>query len=209
MRLLILSAACLLLAACRADERREPPPAADFLEVRPAALRLPAGATAQLAVQANDASGRPVGGARFSFHVADGQLARVTPRGLVTAMGRTGRTEVIVTSGDLRQVVPLDVVAGPPARIEPLLATFDVVAGAGPLRTEVRVVDAVGLPVPEVEVRFETGPADGSAEPASVATGTDGIAATDWALPAEAGPHTLTVTAGGLAPVRLVVVVTP
>ena len=72
----------------------------------PAALVMTAGDTAQVVVQANDRSGQAIGGSVFTFRLASPDLASVTERGLVTANGRTGATELLVSSGARQARVP-------------------------------------------------------------------------------------------------------
>jgi hypothetical protein len=61
----------------------------------------------------------------------------------------------------------------------------------------VRVTDALGNPVPGITVTWDPGD-DGSADPSSALTGTDGLAATSWTLGPEVGEQTLTASAEGL-----------
>ena len=66
----------------------------------------------------------------------------------------------------------------------------------------VRVDDAGGSPVEGVAVAFAPGPDQGSADPASAATGPDGLARTTWTLGADAGTQTLTASLEDGASVR-------
>lgn len=98
--------------ACR---ERSPAIVSSGVAVRawPAQVTLTAGDEQQLAAEVDDAAGRAVGGAPLTFRSRNPQVASVSARGLVYAVGPRGATEVVVESGGLRCLVPVRVVADP------------------------------------------------------------------------------------------------
>jgi len=77
-------------------------------------------------------------------------------------------------------------------------------AGLGLSLTEpvgVRVLDAGGVPVSGVAVRFEPGAGHGSIEPGEVSSDEEGLAAARWTLGPESGTQTLAVSVEGAASV--------
>ena len=143
----------------------------------PAALTLRAGGEAGFYAQANDRTGQPIGGARFSFHAAEPAVLRVTGRGIITSTGTaTARTHVIVASGRRQQTVAVTVLAGPPQRIEKLSGdaqtTLAGVAVAEPLAA--RLVDAWNNPLGNVPMVARD--SAGLFAPIEVTTGQDGTA---------------------------------
>jgi hypothetical protein len=190
----------LLLSACSvagcadpaARAATTPPPAITSLQTFPAALDLVPGESAQLQSQADDALGRPVGGAQFSFRSDDPALLTVDELGHVVARGPAGRTSVWVSSATARLQVPVRVRAGPPVELR---LTSDevlrVVAGepaAGPVA--VRLADAAGNAVSGAVLRFSVGAAPYAHE---AATAEDGTASWVPELPPRAGAGTIRV----------------
>jgi hypothetical protein len=176
-----------LLAGCA--ERPEPaaPMVAAAILVRPEAVTLEPGGSAQLAAQVNDAVGAPIGGAAIGFQSDDPSVARVTERGLVIASGAAGRTRVRVSAGGRSASVGVTVVPGPASGLEPARGDGQeaVVAHAVAERLEVKVVDAHGNAVPGATVRFST--ADGTLAPAVTVSDGSGLAASVWTLGPRAG----------------------
>ena len=166
------------------------------LGVQPSNIVMRAGETVQLVVQANDSSGRPVGGAPILFAVDSTGLVRVTRQGLVSTVGRSGRDSLIVISGSVRQLVPVLVAAGVPT----VIAAVDTASQVGlagvalPGTVSVIVRDAFGNVVPRATVQFlpQSG---GAATPATTVTDASGQARTLWTLGPLAGPQSLRVQA--------------
>src|SRR5439155_13619190 len=77
-------------------------------------------------------------------------------------------------------------------------AQSGIVATLLPIAYSVSVKDAVGLPVPDVQVHWAVGPAGGSMNPATSATDSNGIAASTRTLGVGAGTQTAFPTVGGL-----------
>ncbi len=167
------------------------PPVADVL-VEPAQLTLVAGSEAALAAQANDAHGQPIGGASFTFRVADPRVLQVSAQGMVTALGPAGEpTAVTVSSGGRQRQVPVTVVPGPPQRLEKLEGDGQRLAvGEAPADViAVRVLDGFGNPLVAVPVRVEPAPA--LFPPAEVDSAADGTAR--FAVPPLAEPGTVVI----------------
>lgn len=166
------------------------------LQVRPPVLALHAGETVQIAVQVNDASGRPVGGAPINFAADSNGIVRVSHLGVLSAVGPAGQDSIRISSGTLTRSIPVTVRAGPPNVIEiASTALREGLAGtslSAPIVVTVR--DAYGNTVSRAPVHFttETG---GEASPATVISDAAGIARTMWTLGALAGSQTLLVRA--------------
>jgi len=78
----------VLLAICSRPSALPPTPTANPYDVAVTAgqLTLQPGGEAQLAAQANDNAGQPLGGATFRYTAADSQVLRVTSQGRVMAV---------------------------------------------------------------------------------------------------------------------------
>lgn len=183
-RVALLAGVFALAAGC---SRTPPPPslperATAIVLVDPAQISLRAGAAAQLAVQANDASGQPIGGARFRFMAADPKVLQVSDRGLVTALGPAiAQTQVVVASGRAEQRVSVAVLPGPPQRIEKLDGDVQTLhAGETPRPLSARILDGWGNPIDGVPISIE--PAATIFPPRDQLSGADGSVHVD--LPA-------------------------
>ncbi len=174
----------------------------------PAALVMTAGDTAQVVVQANDRSGQAIGGSVFTFRLAAPDLASVTERGLVTANGRTGATELLVSSGARQARVPVQIIAGPAVRLVPGVS-FEPVAPAESLPAySVEATDAFGNPVAGAEVRFEASEG-GQVDPPSAITDASGYARTTWSIGSRSGSYQLVASLDPAPPLATTVIVRP
>lgn len=214
----------------------------------PAALTIVSGAeqtgtvgstlAAPIVAQVTDAWGQPVPGVMVTFAAADG-AGEFSPAGAATdEAGNAGsRWTLGTTSGsasgtartaDLTAAFSASALPGPPMRLE-VAAGEDQTAPAGgpvPVGPAVAVLDAAGNPVPGLEVSFTVISGGGTATPARVTTGADGVAAVEaWVLGETAGTNTLQATletapaaaveleatgvAGPVDPVRSTVSATP
>ncbi|MFO0585782.1 MAG: Ig-like domain-containing protein [Anaeromyxobacter sp.] len=183
------------LSACRAEAPPAAPPvvpAAVLVEPSPVALR--AGETAQLAAQANDALGQPIGGAPLAFETSDPGIVRVTPTGLATSSGSAGSARITVSSGPTRTAVPVTVTPAAPSKLErPTPGELAGVAGAPlPAPVAVRCLDPFGNPVAGAKLRVSAldGGAVASGEAVTDATGGVELA---WTLGPRQGVQRLSV----------------
>ena len=165
----------------------------------------------QPVVQVVDATGNPVAGNRtIEVEIGDGTG---TLEGTVTAStgagstatftdlaisGALGSRTLLFTSGALTpaESSPINVTTGPAADIA-IQAGNNQTAQVGtvlPTDPAVIIRDSGGNPVGGVEVTFEVTGGGGSVTPATVTTGTNGIAATNWTLGPSAGGNQLTAT---------------
>lgn len=173
--------------------------------VVPDRLSLPAGGEIQLAAQANDTAGEPVGGAHFQFRAEDPRVLRVSPLGLVTSLGPlAAQTHVVVASGRREKRVPVAVVPGKPHQLEIVSGDRQTVrAGESPREPlTLRVVDARRNPVAGAQLLLSSdldGMTDGK-----VLTGPDGRAAITLAPASRAGDHSVAAATSGNAPLRAV-----
>lgn len=150
-----LLAALAWLGGCTGPAPPEPPrPEISQLLVLPESLHLEAGGAANLAAQANDASGAPIGGAQFTFAAADERILRVSQSGEVIALGPvTPETFVVVASERLTRRIPVEVTPGRAARLEAESSDDRRgTAGEPPAPLLVRAVDAWGNGVPGVRI---------------------------------------------------------
>lgn len=161
--------------------------------VEPAELRLAAGSAGELAAQVNDAAGQPIGGAEIRFSAVDDRVLEVSRRGTVTSLGPAARTAIVVASGRSTQRVPVEVVAGPPQRIEKLGGDGQTVhAGMAPGEPlAVRVLDFAGNPLGGFALVLEA--EDGAALAGEAVTGQDGRATIELPSFAAAGSRRLRV----------------
>lgn len=164
--------------------------------MRPQVLTLHAGEVVQIAVQVNDASGRPVGGAPINFSADSNSIVRVSHLGVLSAVGLAGQDSIRIASGALTRTIPVVVRAGPPNVIE--ISSAEPRGGLAGTALNAPIVvtvrDAYGNTVPRAAVHFttETG---GEASPATVSTDAAGIARTVWTLGSLAGSQSLYVRA--------------
>jgi len=126
------------------------------LLVYPSEVQLAAGSSAQIAVQANDALGEPVGGVKITFATSDGKLLEVSRRGRISARGPTGSGVVVVSSGAISKPIPVVVLPSKPARLQRLEERDATAAEPAIPRGSLalRVMDAFSNPVPGVEIVF-------------------------------------------------------
>ncbi|CAN5769305.1 hypothetical protein BH24GEM1_BH24GEM1_17780 [soil metagenome] len=170
----------------------------------------------QPVVQVQDASGNPIAGSRTitaqigqgsgsligSATATTGSSSTATFSGLGIS-GPVGTKTIIFSSGALSpdESNAITLTAGPAASIA-IQAGDDQTAGvneAVPTPPAVIVRDASDNPVSGVTVQFQVTGGGGSVAPATVATGSNGVAAvTSWTLGPAAGENTMTATAAGL-----------
>jgi len=173
-------------------------------------------------VQVLDQGGTAVAAATVDFVPGDGGSAN--PSSAQT--DATGRAATLWTLGPATgsQSLAVRVPDGPSAEagataLTPAEATdsIEVVLGANrraapghTLPVVVRLLDEHGRPVPRATVDFAPGQGQGTASPASVETGEDGLAATDWALGGGSEPQMLNASVeNGPASVTTATVVAP
>lgn len=183
------------LSACyEGVEAKGPAAAPREIVVRPSAVLIRAGETAQLSAQVNDSTARPIGGASVAFATDSMTVIRVSSLGLISTVGPVGRDSVIVTSGTLRRVVPVSVSAGVPRRLD-IVAGGDQVGSVASTLGEamtVRVSDAFGNPVARAPVQFSV-QSGGTVEPNPVSTDASGLARASWSLGPIAGRQSMEV----------------
>jgi hypothetical protein len=203
----ILVVAALAAAGCRPTPAADAAPPAAALHCTPDRVSLPAGSSIQLQAQANDAAGRPVGGAPLHFRVEGADLVRVSPAGLLVAAGRPGATTVVVESAGVRAEVPVEVVPGAPTLLE-VSSGQDQAAQVGaalPALVAVRALDGFGNPVPGAPLTFGATEGGGTAAPAEAVAGLDGLARTRWTLGPTSGRQRLRAQAAGGAGVQVAI----
>lgn len=163
----------------------------------PGDLQMRAGDTDQLAAQANDQGGDPIGGVAIAFSSEDPALLHVSEAGMVSAVGPAGASTVVVRSGDRDVRVSVRVRPASPTTIRSVPAASPrsgVVQATLEKPVEVVVTDAYGNPVPAVRVSFKPLHDGGVADPADALTGVDGRARTLWTLGRVAGEQQLAVS---------------
>lgn len=185
----------ILAGVVGCDRGREAPPApgpAISVVARPAALRLRSGESRQLAAQANDAAGAPIGGAPLVFSSKTPALLTVSAEGLVSSVGPAGSGLIEVASGDVHAVVDVAVVAGSTDALR--VAAGGAQTGAsGAVLAEavaVRADDQRGNPVPGVVIRFASD-SGGIVTPSEATTDDGGVASASWTLGPRAGAQSL------------------
>jgi adhesin/invasin len=166
-----------------------------------------------LVVRVVDAQNRVLSGLRVAFVLGQGSAGgEVTPDTVLTDARGLAAAEWVLGAGTGAQTVDAKVVG------EPLAVQFTALAGPGtgsrlvlvsgdgqtaPVGTAlpdslvVRVEDAFGNPVAGVEVGWTAG--SGSVSPATVVSGTDGLAAARRILGSSAGEQTALAEAAGLS----------
>ncbi len=152
-----------LLAACSPAPRPGPTDTTEpaTVLVKPATIQLEAGHEVWLAAQADDRSGRPIGGAPFQFSVTAPQVLHVSARGHVTSLGpASAQAAVIVASGTQTRRVPVVVLPGPPQRLRKMSGDGQQVrAGdAPPTPLAVQIADQWNNPLADVPFEFESTP---------------------------------------------------
>ncbi|MBV6416183.1 MAG: hypothetical protein CMLOHMNK_00714 [Steroidobacteraceae bacterium] len=150
----LLAAGALLCACTGPAPPATPRPEISQLLVLPGSLHLGAGEAANLAAQANDSTGAPIGGAQFTFAADDARTLRVSQTGRVIALGPvTPATFVTVSSERLTRRVPVSVRPGRATRLEaPGSDDRRVTAGEFPGTLELHAVDAWGNDVPATRI---------------------------------------------------------
>lgn len=214
MRLTALCTCCLvplfaLLAGCRDGREAAAAPAPEVYSIRvePASLLLRAGEPAQLAAQANDLHGEPVGGASFSFGSADPRIVRVTATGLVSTPGMAGSTEVRVTGGGRVFIVPVIVSAGPAAHTDVLEAPAKEAAVGESLGTiRLRMTDTYGNALAQRAAAWRIVGGDGRLLDAATRTNADGSVEATWQAGRVAGAQVLEFASEGVAPMSFTAV---
>src|SRR4051812_37902367 len=190
-----------LTVSCAASAPAEPPPAAEVAQivVHPDPVTLAAGRSTQLAVQVNDAEGKPVGGAPITFQSSDPSLVQVSVHGLVTAPRKIGAASIVVSSGAASATTRVTVTAGAPARLLHIEGDGQSgqVSSALPAHLRVRVVDANGNGVAQAAIKFHAA-GGGTVAPPEVRTGDDGTAGALWVLGPAAGPQAVSAACGDL-----------
>lgn len=195
----------LLLAGCQQETQQGNAPLAEPVEVLvvPDRFSLPAGGEIQLAAQANDTAGEPIGGAHFQFRAEDPRVLHVSELGMVTSLGPlAAQTHVVVASGRREKRVPVTVVPGKPQQLEILAGDRQTVrAGESPREPlTLRVVDARRNPVAGAQLLVSSD-LDGMSD-RTVLTGPDGLAAITLAPASRAGEHSVAAAISGDAPLR-------
>ncbi|HEX2218694.1 MAG TPA: Ig-like domain-containing protein [Gemmatimonadales bacterium] len=173
----------------------------------------------QPTVQVVDATGNPVTGSRtievdlgVGTGTLSGTLTASTGSGSTATFtglritGPVGTKSLIFSSGALTPVesASIELTAGPAESIE-IAAGQDQTAGVGEavgVDPAVRVEDVSGNPVAGVQVQFAVGASGGAVAPATVTTGSNGVATVEsWTLGGTAGDYTLTATVSGVGSV--------
>ena len=95
------------------------------VQVAPATVSVPVGATVALAATARGAAGESIGGAAFTWSSSDGAVATVSALGIVTAQA-TGSAVVTAASGGVSASAAVTVTAPPPVPV----ASVSVALGA-------------------------------------------------------------------------------
>lgn len=101
----------LALAGCGGEDNGGGGPS-NSLVVSPQVLNLADCEQGTLTATLLDSDGNPVPGAQVSFSSSSSIIAAVSPAGVVTANG-VGSTSIIVTSGQLKDTIPVSVALGP------------------------------------------------------------------------------------------------
>lgn len=195
-----LVAAAMAGAGCRPRAAPRPAPTVARVVVVPSAASVPAGDKVQLAAEADDADGNPVGGAELRFAISDPRLLSISSNGLVTSRGALGSAEVVVSSGGKQARARVRVLPGPPGALSSVSGDGQSapVGTALPKPIVVRVNDDKHNPVSGVTVAFAP-PKGGIADPATVTTDAQGEASSRWTLGPGAGAQELKATVQGAA----------
>ncbi len=185
----LLSGAVLLAVAGCGDAA--PPVPAQVLVTPGSATAETVGATVQYAAQVLDAQRNVIAGATVSWSTEDQRVATVSPTGLATVTG-PGRARMRATHETISGSATLAVELRPASMTK--VAGDSTTAPATtvlPERPTVRVADAGGAPIPDVEVRFAVVSGGGQIAPLRALTDADGQASTRWTLGDEPGQQTL------------------
>jgi Bacterial Ig-like domain (group 2)/Leishmanolysin len=155
------------------------------------------GQTQQLTATVTDQRGDPFPEASVTWSSTDQAVATVSNTGLVTAQG-AGQAQVTVTAGEVTAIAGVSVVPTPAALKR--IAGNDQTGVAGqplPQPLVVEVDDALDHPIAGVSVTFTVTQGDGSVQPGSGATGTDGRISTTFTLGSDTGDQLVTAVVAG------------
>jgi type IV secretory pathway protease TraF len=145
-----------------------------------------------------DRRGYPIPGLAATWRTTDSAIITIDSNGVATAM-RPGRVILEATVSGIRTQAPVKVI--------PVAYGVKVVSGdnqrapargALPLPVVVRVVSRHGLPIPDARVRFRPESGEGSTEPDTTTTDSDGRAKTLWRLGPIPGSRRLLVLVEGI-----------
>jgi Big-like domain-containing protein len=152
---------------------------------------LPEGSQLQLRARATDARGFQIPGVTATWHIDDNTVAALDSGGMLS--GRSaGRTTVGAKIDGVAGRTTVSVVT--PAAAIALVAGTNQRALAGkmlPQAVVVRATNRRGGPAPAKIVSFRLTDGQGSVDPASAITDSDGRARANWTLAAYPGPQTL------------------
>lgn len=204
-RAALLFALSGFLAACSGSDSptepaRPPTPVPTTVSLSPATVSFVSlGATQQLSAVVRDQTGATMSGVSIAWGSSAPQVASVSSSGLVTAV-ENGSASVSATAGSVSASVTV-VVAQQPAQV-----SADGGNGQSGLRgmplgdsVRVRVTDANGRGVPNVQVTWAVTGGGGSLSQTGSTTGAAGYAAARWTLGAQAGLNTVEARAAGVA----------
>lgn len=185
-----LRSGALLLAAAGCGDAAPPVPA-QVVVTPGSATAETVGATVQYAAQVLDAQRNVIAGATVLWSTEDQRVATVSPTGLATVTG-PGRARMRATHETISGSATLAVELRPASMTK--VAGDSTTAPATtvlPQRPTVRVADAGGAPIPDVEVRFAVVSGGGQIAPLRALTDADGNASTRWTLGDQPGQQTL------------------
>ena len=157
------------------------------------------GLTIQYTARVIDDRGQQIVGAEVTWSSSSPEVATVSSSGLVTVVGQ-GSTSIRAAHQSIAGTASLV------ARLRPERLT--TVAGNGltvpalstvPENPTVRVEDAAGTPIPDVDVTFEVTSGGGVAVPRSGRTSASGEAFTSWRLGEPTGTQSLRAVVGDLS----------
>jgi len=190
-----LAAAALVVWACSSTPTT-PTPVPTTVVVTPTPVTLDAlGLTQQLLASVRDQNGAAMSGQTVTWASSATAVASVNATsGLVTAEDN-GSATITATSGSINGTASVTVaqVADQVQKTSGDAQTA-VVAQALTDSLVAQVDDSEGNPIEGATVNFAASAGGGSVSPASVATGSNGRAATEWTLGTLAGAHTVTAT---------------
>jgi len=191
-----------LVAAGGCGRDSTPPPTPTSIVASASNLTFDAvGATQSFTVTVRDQNGTPMTGVTPAATSSAPTVASVTggATATVTAVAN-GSTTITVTAGSATTSVAVTVAQVPTA---PLKVAGDAQSGSvgavlpGVMR--VKLQDRLGNPVASRDVTFTPSAGGGTANPATVATASDGTASTSWTLGTAPGAMSLSATTTGVA----------
>ncbi|MFZ5624385.1 MAG: hypothetical protein ACOY71_08120 [Gemmatimonadota bacterium] len=169
-----------------------------------------------IVVRVDDAQGQPLAGVAVSFLVTSGG-GSVSPATTATGAGGLAQTRwsvgdvpgpnalTVRVAGLADRIVSATSVAGPPAAVT-LVSGNNQTNPAGtvlPAPIVVRVADARGNRLANVEAAFAVTAGGGTLTPALDTTDAQGEASANWSLGGTPGPNGATATVAGLPPVAV------